>query len=875
VRIDKITIKGLTTYREEQTLDLAAIGPGIIAVAGPNGSGKTTLLEAIPGGLYRQTPSRGNIASIATARDARVELVGENGAPFAIRLDIDSHTGKQEAVIMDAFGESLAGPKVRDFDAYVSGHMPPLDVYLASFFASQTGAGSVLKMSRSDRRALFGRLLGLDQLEEMATAAREKARAVETDMATTRAALDAIKAGAGDVIELERQLAKARENEAAAAEVAKAAEAKYQAAIAECDRLETLAKDAEKTSQAARDARGKALEAKAIKHGIESRLKALDPILSLADEIRTVSESLRKAESSLLALEGEARAAEAAEKAAADRVAEALRKFKQAQARETEIGGKLKALAAILMDAPKIRMIALELDAAASEIDIIRQAGEDAASVERQAQEAVDMRRREYQEAAKAHDSAARDLADARARAIEAKKRLAAAEQSTSSVPCAGSLDDVARAGCPALVGHFRTRDESRKVIDDIEARVPDLTKAADNALAKKCSADSAEKEALRAKVEANAKTIEIRSKYRDLRENVERLRAADRSAELTRAEAEAGILKQNHHQAAAAAAEADEEWQGLSMDHHSAMQVSEEKRERLSWQRREISELRDADRMKALEDAERQAAELKGRLDPARTAVEETEAEAVKLEALVVPVDWFLQNCADDALKYEDGNRRTTIETLKEAGNQVARIEVQLTAAQAAQDKAQALMEKLAPMEADLAEWRWLGRGLGREGVQALELDAAGPQVATLANELLADAYGPRFQLRFETQAAMASGKGVKETFDIVVVDTERGREGNGEDLSGGEKVIVGEALGLAVGLFHAQAAGVNLGTVVRDETVGALDPENAERYIAMLRSFLRVGKVHQLLYVAHSPALVDMADAVVRVEDGRIQVN
>jgi exonuclease SbcC len=187
---------------------------------------------------------------------------------------------------------------------------------------------------------------------------------------------------------------------------------------------------------------------------------------------------------------------------------------------------------------------------------------------------------------------------------------------------------------------------------------------------------------------------------------------------------------------------------------------------------------------------------------------------------------------------------------------------------------KAQALVARLAPIEADLAEWRWLGRGLGREGVQALELDASGPRVSGLANELLADAYGPRFQIRFETQAAKADGKGVKETFDIIVVDTERGREGSGEDLSGGEKVIVGEALGLAVGLFHAQAAGVNLGTVIRDETVGALDPENGERYLAMLRAFLRVGRVHQLLYVAHNPELVQMADAVVYVDNGRIEV-
>jgi exonuclease SbcC len=179
-----------------------------------------------------------------------------------------------------------------------------------------------------------------------------------------------------------------------------------------------------------------------------------------------------------------------------------------------------------------------------------------------------------------------------------------------------------------------------------------------------------------------------------------------------------------------------------------------------------------------------------------------------------------------------------------------------------------------VAPLERDLSDWRFLSRGLGREGVQALELDAAGPRVSDLCNELLREGYGGRFSVRLETQAAKADGKGVKETFDVVVCDNERGREGNGEDLSGGEKIIVGEALGLGVSLFHAQASGASFQTVVRDETVGALDPENAERYVAMLKSFLRIGVVHQLLFVSHSERITEMADAIVQVENGVIRV-
>ncbi|MDD5533760.1 MAG: AAA family ATPase, partial [Syntrophales bacterium] len=86
MRIQKISLRGFTTFKEPAELNLEALGPGLIAFQGPNGAGKTTLLESIPGGIYRTSPSRGNVADLAVARDAQIELVGENGAPFTIRL---------------------------------------------------------------------------------------------------------------------------------------------------------------------------------------------------------------------------------------------------------------------------------------------------------------------------------------------------------------------------------------------------------------------------------------------------------------------------------------------------------------------------------------------------------------------------------------------------------------------------------------------------------------------------------------------------------------------------------------------------------------------------------------------------------------------
>lgn len=738
MRIDKISIRGLTTYREETSLDLAGLGPGIIAVAGPNGSGKTTLLEAIPGAIFRQTPSRGSIATMATVRDARIEIVGENGTPFTVYLDIDAQTGKQEAIILDAAGKALAGPKVRDFDAYVADHFPTLDVYLASFFASQTGVGSVLKMSRSDRRALFGRLLGLERLEQMATTARESARATETDMAAARAALEAVKSGAEDVATLEESLRFAKEDETKAGEASRNAAENLRIVSEKRDKLMAVIAEAQRAEKAASEARQRASAAKDALAKIEAQIRDLEPLLAKAGEIRE--------------------------------------------------------------NAAKIKELTAEMEQARTDGEAI--------SIKREAlQIEVNKRARAAEAAARIYRDATWKLDMATDGTDKASERLINAEKSTASVPCARVLDDAIRSACPALVGHFRTRDEAKQIIDGYNKSVPALFTARDSAAEVQKNSDADEAAVNKELNGISCEVDVLRTKYKEIRERVEKRKAVDRSVQLDRAEAA--------------------------------------------------------------------AAGLQGALESARQSVAAASAEAEKLQAAVVVVDLAELKSAEEDVLLAGQDRENSLQAAMGASNQVARLDVRLRSALEAQAKTEALTARLAPMEADLADWRWLARGLGREGVQALELDAAGPRVSGLANELLADAYGPRFQIRFETQAAKADGKGVKETFDVVVVDTEKGREGNGEDLSGGEKVIVGEALGLAVGLFHAQAAGVTLGTVIRDETVGALDPENGERYIAMLKSFLRVGRVHQLLYVAHQPALVDMADAVVRVDNGRIEVS
>jgi exonuclease SbcC len=872
LRINKITLKGFTTFCEEQSLDLAAMGPGLIAFAGPNGAGKTTLLESIPGGIYRQSPSRGNVADLATARDAQIELIGENGSPFTIRLDVDNHSGKSEAVFLDGAGDPMAGPKVRDFDRLIAEKFPSYNVYLAAAFACQTGAGSLLRMERKDRRDLFGKLLGLDRLEDLATAARERGRQAESDLVASRAALEAIKNGAGDVKGLESSLAEAQEKAEIAKTAQKAAADRFRAAWAERDRLTAALDEYKKAELAAREAQRKATEAREALTALEAQENALAPILGKAKEIRAEAEAIRAAESGLIVLEGKARTAAEEATRAKSRADEAVKKAENARRAESELQRKIVALKSILQEGPEIRKQAARLQDLMAERDRIREDGETAALMEREAVEEANIAGRAVIHADQAFSNAERAGNEAALSKAQAEKRIALARQSTGSVPCSGSLSDDERRSCQALNGHFRTIEGAEKELAAIAADESERTERLRIARreSEKWTLESARTKAALKK--ATDQTEKIRISFRAIKEQVDQLQAKDRTSQLERAEAEAGALKPSFEQATKAAAETNEEARNAAQAAGDAEAAAQEIRFQLTQSKSSLSNR--VNRLPELEKAEREAAALQGRLESARPAAIAAAEEAARTRAAVVVVDEEKSLDIGAELEDADSDEQAAIHTANTAVYNATLIEADLNAAREAQRKAEELTAKMAPLEQDASDYRFLARGLGREGVQALELDAAGPQVSTLANELLADAYGSRFQIRFETQAAKADGKGVKETFDIVVVDNERGREGNGEDLSGGEKVIVGEALGLAVGIFHAQAAGVSLGTVVRDETVGALDPENGERYLSMLRAFLRVGKVHQLLFVAHNSPLLDLADKIVRVENGRITV-
>lgn len=198
--------------------------------------------------------------------------------------------------------------------------------------------------------------------------------------------------------------------------------------------------------------------------------------------------------------------------------------------------------------------------------------------------------------------------------------------------------------------------------------------------------------------------------------------------------------------------------------------------------------------------------------------------------------------------------------------------IEERLLGVAKAEEELLVIDQKKMELDWDVADWHLLALAFGKNGIPALEIDAAGPGVSALANDLLSSCFGNRFSLDLKTQRLSADGKKLIEDFDIRVIDSEQGRDGTIDSLSGGEKVIVNEAVGMAIGLYMKSER--HFQTLFRDETDGALDAAHAPRYVEMLRRALKLGSYSQCLFVTHRQECAELADARIRCEGGTVAV-
>lgn len=266
------------------------------------------------------------------------------------------------------------------------------------------------------------------------------------------------------------------------------------------------------------------------------------------------------------------------------------------------------------------------------------------------------------------------------------------------------------------------------------------------------------------------------------------------------------------------------------------------------------------ADRAAPLANAETRLAELEPQLTAIDSDIEKAKASIAMLPPLPELPSFPVVGRFEIALTDAEAN-------LQSAQKSVARAEQALEFAKERDAQAVELEAQQLQHMAEVQYWTRLALDFGRDGIQSAEVDSAGPELTELVNDLLHTCHGPRFTVSVETQRSSADGKKTIEECNIRVIDTVAGTDKEIREHSGGERVILGEAVSLALTMLACRRAGWERPTLIRDESAAALDPGNAKAWVAMMRRAVELTGADRLLFVSHSPEVIEMADYRVEV--------
>jgi DNA repair exonuclease SbcCD ATPase subunit/predicted phosphodiesterase len=182
-----INVKG--TYQHDrslvsfESLHIKGVGPHkdtkidftdpIIAISGENGSGKTIFMESMFALLYGYLPSYGKIDHIS---DKVASIKGSFRTNKDLYRVLRTFNGKdKKAYVWKNDSEKpIMGPKISEVKKLMEKIVGPEELLLSSVFSTQFYAGDIVDLDPGNRKEIFNKLLGLENLAEVKEVIDEK-----------------------------------------------------------------------------------------------------------------------------------------------------------------------------------------------------------------------------------------------------------------------------------------------------------------------------------------------------------------------------------------------------------------------------------------------------------------------------------------------------------------------------------------------------------------------------------------------------------------------------------------------------------------------------------------------------------------------------
>jgi exonuclease SbcC len=834
----KLYIRNFMCYRE-QVLDLS--GVHLACLTGNNGTGKSALLDALTWVLWGRS-------RVGARRDDELIHIGQN----EMEVEFEFLLANASNVASDAGNASLAGDGIRyrvlrkrssrhrgqsslelqGWDAAEERFRPlseptisrtqhkivdllrmDYDTFINSAFLLQGRADEFTVKRAAERKRVLGDILGLEMYDRYERLAKEAAQRVKEQADQILATID----------QIDRELAR---------------EGEYQAAVRAAEAELEQVQQERAQAQAAHDQVVAALrEAQAAQQqlgGLERRLAAgRQEVTRLSGEIERHSNHLRELEQAL--------AQEAA-------IEEGYAAFQQAIAQNETFNTKLSALVALNEQRSALEQ---RITAVRHELDVqrhsagerVRQLREDAGALDQEReweQLRADLARLDEREEERERARAEMLELNAQIAALLAENKRAEADAAQSkekivmlASAASGADTEEQTAHCP-LCGQALEADECARLLKTLEAGL------------------EAERAAYADRVE---QIREGQQQVKDLQAAVTEIgRELRQRTGWQRKEA---ALAHFVHEARVAYADLPAAEQSLQAFEQRLADgaYAREERESLAQVEGQLGELGyDADAHRQVQGEMEAARPYEARMNTlreARSGVETIRLAISQLEESRAEVD--RQQEADreqaDALRREADRlpdlQRQSLEArqiLETSHDREQQANLRLGAARNKLDHCDDLRQQRVTRreeEQALREkqgiYQELQRAFGKNGVQALLIEIAIPEIEEEANRLLQRMTQGKMQVRFETQRDTKRGDTV-ETMDIHISDG-RGTRAY-ETYSGGERYRINFAIRIALSRLLARRAGAQLRMLVIDEGFGTQDSDGRKGLIDALNA-------------------------------------
>lgn len=196
-------------------------------------------------------------------------------------------------------------------------------------------------------------------------------------------------------------------------------------------------------------------------------------------------------------------------------------------------------------------------------------------------------------------------------------------------------------------------------------------------------------------------------------------------------------------------------------------------------------------------------------------------------------------------------------------ARDRLSRTQQKLDSLDAQEERRDMLADALKALQHESGLLTELRAAFGKNGVPAMIIESAIPELEDLANDLLRRMTDGRMALRLITQKDKVTG-GVAETLDIEIAD-ELGTR-NYEMYSGGEAFRINFALRIALSKLLARRAGAQLRTLFIDEGFGTQDESGRAKLIEAINAIQ--GQFDVILVITHLDDLRDSFPVHIVVE-------